>query len=71
MTMFIRRIFLLGCAGGGVWLAFMVVDMLAKQAGSGGDFHLSREGSALLIPVGLAGALFGAFVGGLFFPARR
>jgi hypothetical protein len=71
VSLIIRRIFLLASAGGGVYLAFSVVDMLAKQAGGGGDFHLSREGSALLIPVGLAGAMFGAFVGGLLFPARR
>jgi hypothetical protein len=71
VSLFLRRIFLMCCAGGGVWLAFGVVDMLAQQAGGGGEFHLTREGSALLIPVGLAGAMFGAFVGGLFFPARR
>jgi NO-binding membrane sensor protein with MHYT domain len=64
-------LFLLCAAGGGVWLALHLVDMLAMQAGNGVEFHLSREGVPLLIPVGMAGAMVGAFVGGMLFPARR
>lgn len=71
MGLILRRLFLLVSAAGGVWLALRGVDMLAVQAGNGVEFHLTREGVPLLIPVGMAGAMVGAFVGGLLFPARR
>jgi hypothetical protein len=67
----LRRLFLLATAGGGVWLALHAVDLIAVQAGNGVDFHLSREGIPLLIPIGMAGAMVGAFVGAMLFPARR
>jgi len=64
-------VFLFVAAGAGVWLSLHAVDLLAAQAGSGVEFHLSREGVPLLIPVGMAGAMVGAFLGGMLFPARR
>jgi hypothetical protein len=71
VSLILRRLFLLAAAGAGVWLALHAVDTIALQAGNGVEFHLSREGVPLLIPVGMAGAMVGAFLGGLLFPARR
>ena len=65
-----RGILLLACAAGGVYGAFRILEILAEQAG-GGEFHLSMEAVPLLIPVGMVGALFGAFVGGMILPRPR
>lgn len=71
MSLIIRRFFLLVFAGGGAWLALQGVGYLAQRVASGDEFHLTREGVPLLIPVGLLGAMMGAFVAGMIFPARR
>jgi len=71
MSLFIRRFFLLVFAAGGAWLALRGVGMLAQQVANGDEFHLTREGEPLLIPVGLAGAMVGAFIAGLLFPVRH
>jgi hypothetical protein len=71
VNLIIRRFFLLAFAGAGAWLALHGIGLLAQQVGRGEEFHLSREGIPLLIPVGLAGALLGAFIGGMIIPARR
>jgi hypothetical protein len=71
MSLIIRRFFLLAFAGGGAWLALHAVGLLAQRLANGDEFHLTREGVPLLIPVGLLGAMIGAFVAGMLFPARR
>jgi len=71
MSLIIRRFFLLMFAGGGAWLALQGVGLLAQRVASGEEFHLTREGVPLLIPVGLLGAMLGAFIAGMLFPARR
>lgn len=71
MSLIIRRFFLLVFAGGGAWLALQAVGQLAHRVAGSDEFHLTREGIPLLIPVGLVGAMLGAFVAGMLFPARR
>ena len=67
---FLRRVFMVACAGGGVWLAYYLIGRWASATGEQ-DFHLTPEGVPLLLPVGIVGALVGAFVGGLLLPVRR
>jgi hypothetical protein len=67
---FLRNLVVLMFTGGGVWLAFWLVGLWALASGEQ-EFHLTREGIPLLIPVGMVGALVGAFIGSVFFPAQR
>jgi hypothetical protein len=67
---FLRNVVVLIFTGGGVWAAFWIIGMWAAASGES-DFHLTREGMPLLVPVGMVGALVGAFVGSVLFPARR
>jgi hypothetical protein len=66
----IRGILLIGFAAGGVYGAFRLLETLAEKAG-GGEFHLSMEAVPLLIPVGMVGALMGAFLGGMLLPKPK
>jgi hypothetical protein len=66
-----RGILLLAFAAGGVFGAFKLLELLAEKAGGGTEVTYAPEAIPLLIPVGLAGAVFGAFLGGLLFPAPR
>jgi hypothetical protein len=68
--MVVRAILLLGCAAGGVWGAFKILEMLARQAGADG-LTFAPEAVPLLLPVGMMGALTGAFIGGILIPAPR
>ncbi|HEU4753385.1 MAG TPA: hypothetical protein VFU47_09785 [Armatimonadota bacterium] len=68
--MVIRAILLLACAGGGVWGAFRVLEMLAHQAGAK-ELTYNAEAVPLLIPVGMLGAILGAFIGGILIPSPR
>lgn len=67
----IRRIFLLLCTGGGVWGAIYGLQMIAERMGSADEFTLSGEGALLAIPIGMAGALVGALIGGILFPTKN
>jgi hypothetical protein len=68
---FVRRIFVLASAAGGVWGAIEGLRMLARQVGSRDEFTISGEGALLVIPVALVGAALGALLGGLVFPQSR
>ena len=67
----IRRIFLLACTGGGVYSALYGLQQMAEKMGSADEFTLSGEGALLAIPIGMVGALLGALLGGLVFPAKN
>ena len=54
-----------------MWGAHRLVEAMARHAGSAGQSHLSPEAMPIMIPVGLFGALLGAFIGGLILPVRR
>ena len=66
----IRRIFVLACTGGGIWGALHLFGMFAKKISGTQEFTISGEGALLAIPIGMVGAIVGAFVGSLFFPNR-
>jgi hypothetical protein len=64
-----RNIWLLGCAGAGIWGA--VRGLEAIVAHNGGKLHLTPEVAPMLLPVGIVGALVGVFLGGILLPLRR
>jgi hypothetical protein len=68
---FIRSTVVLMGAGGGVWAAHRAVEVMARHAGGASQSHLSPEAMPIMIPIGLFGALLGAFLGGLILPVRR
>lgn len=65
-----RRVFLLACTGGGVYGAMLLLKNMATKIGTGGEFSFTGEGALLAIPVCMVGALLGALLGSLIFPAR-
>lgn len=69
MLAWFRRIFILAFTGGGVYGAYWLLKK-AVQAAGGGQIVLAGEGALLLIPVALVGAVVGAILGGLLFPAK-
>ena len=66
----IRRFLVVASAGGGVYGAYRILESLAERIG-GGTSPLTMEAVPLLIPVGMIGALLGAFVGGVVLPKPR
>lgn len=66
----LRSIALLIFAGGGAWGAFQGLDMVVRQVDNGRDFHLTTEGSLLVVPICILGALIGAFLGGIILPRQ-
>jgi hypothetical protein len=64
----LRTVVLLAFSGGGAWAAFQGLDMLVRQVDNGRDFHLTTEGTLLVVPICVLGALIGAFLGGIMLP---
>ncbi len=71
MVAFIRAVYLLACAGGGIWAAIRLVNEVALRVDFGRPLHLSLEAVPLLFPVCMLGAVVGVFLGALLFPVRR
>jgi len=68
----LRRLFILLCAGGGVWVAHNVLDYLARRADPRTAVDLWAPESMLLVaPILIMGALTGSFLGALFLPADK
>lgn len=68
----LRRLFILLCAGGGVWVAHNVLDYLARRADAKSAVDMWAPESMLLVaPILIIGALMGSFLGALFLPAQK
>lgn len=68
---FVRRVFVFGAALGGAWGGLHLLEMLALQAGPGSSFEVwTREGVLMSLPIGLVGALVGAFLAALLMPQK-
>ncbi len=68
----LRKIWLLACAGGGIWGAMRLVETLAHRVDPAAKINFANGESALFaIPIAILGALIGGFVGGMLYPSER
>ena len=68
----LRNIVVLAFTAGGVWLALRGVEEVVHRTGIASHVNpWSGSGLLLTAPALIVGALFGAFVGGLFLPMKR
>jgi hypothetical protein len=68
MLRVLRSILLLACGAGGAWAAYQGLDFMVRQVDNGNDFHLTTEGTLLVVPICMVGAVVGAFIGGIVLP---
>ncbi len=66
-----RYLFLLICAGGGAYGTLYLLRNIIQQHFSGVEVSLADGGVLVLGPLGILGALLGAFVGAVLLPRRR
>jgi hypothetical protein len=69
--MMFRTIWLLLCAGGGIYAGFILMQKAAHHVSPGAKLHLTPEVVPMLLPVGIVGALVGLLLGGILLPQRR
>ena len=67
----LRKLFILLCAGGGVYGAGRLIELLANRASLEHRLNpWSGESVLLMVPMLLVGALFGAMIGGMLLPRK-
>ncbi|MFN3653052.1 MAG: hypothetical protein ACK47B_26020 [Armatimonadota bacterium] len=67
----LRRAFVFCAALGGAWGGLRILEFLASQADPGSTFEIwTREGVLMSLPIGLVGAVVGAFLGALLIPQK-
>jgi hypothetical protein len=70
MLAFLRKAYLTGCAAGGVYGAWRLLEHMVRLATDGQKFVFNSESMLVAVPILAAGAVAGLLVGSLVIPRK-